>query len=146
MLNLLDLNKFTNDLIRYNPAWPPVPTKLPSDIPKFEWKTSEDRGDHVITFHLWCSSNSLIDDSIRLRLFQCTLIGNVAKWYIEFPRGTFTFFSNMANIFLNHFNCLSTMKLELSFWPIFIKTWKLTFLTIFRNGDREIDLSRWKFH
>jgi hypothetical protein len=28
----------------------PVPTKLPSDIPKFEGKTGEDPGDHVTTF------------------------------------------------------------------------------------------------
>ena len=68
-LNLPDLTKLTNDPIRYNPVWPPVPTKLPSDIPKFEGKSGEDPGDHVTTFHLWCSSNSLIEDSIRLRLF-----------------------------------------------------------------------------
>jgi hypothetical protein len=83
--------------------WPPVPTKLPSDIPKFEGKSGEDPGDHVTTFHLWCSSNSLIDDSIRLRLFQRTLTGNAAKWYIELPGGSFTSFADLANIFLNHF-------------------------------------------
>ena len=103
MLNLIDLTKLTNDRIRYNPTWPPVPTKLPSDIPKFEGKSGEDLGDHVTTFHLWCSSNSLINDLIRLRLFQHTLTGNVAKWYIELPRGTFTSFADLPNIFLNHF-------------------------------------------
>ena len=51
-LNLLDLTKLTNDPIRYNPAWPPVPTKLSSDIPKFEGKSGEDSRDHVTTFHL----------------------------------------------------------------------------------------------
>ena len=102
-LNLPDLTKLTNDPIRYNPAWPPVPTKLPSDIPKFEGKSGEDPGDHVTTFHLWCSSNSLIEDSIRLRLFQRTLTGNAAKWYIELPGGSFTSFADLANIFLNHF-------------------------------------------
>ena len=58
---------------------------------------------HVTTFHLWCSSNSLIDDSIRLRIFQRTLTRNVAKWYIEFPGGSFKSFADLANIFLNHF-------------------------------------------
>jgi hypothetical protein len=51
-------------------TWPPIPTKLPSDIPKFEGKTGEDPGDHVTTFHLWCSSKSLNNDSIHLILFQ----------------------------------------------------------------------------
>jgi len=110
MLNLTDLTRLTNNPIRYNPAWPPVPTKLPSDIPKFEGKSGEDSGDHVTTFHLWCSSNSLIDDSIRLRLFQCTLTGNATKWYIELPGGTFTSFADLANIFLNHFQLLVHYK------------------------------------
>ena len=74
-----------NDLVSHNLAWPVVPNKLPSDIPKFEGKASEHPSEHVTTFNLWCSSNSLHDDSIHLRLFQCTLIGLVEKWYIEFP-------------------------------------------------------------
>jgi hypothetical protein len=82
---------------------PPVPTKLPSDIPKFEGKNGEDPGDHVTTFHLWCSSNSLNDDSIRLRLFQRTLIGVAVKWYIELPRGAYGTFSQLVMVFLNHF-------------------------------------------
>jgi hypothetical protein len=75
MLNLPDFSKLMNDPMSHDPTWPPVPTKLPLDIPKFEGKNGEDPGDHVTTFHLWCSSNSLNHDSIRLRLFQCTLIG-----------------------------------------------------------------------
>ena len=63
-----------------------VPKKLPLDIPKFEGKAGEDPGEHVTTFHLWCSSNSLHDDSIYLRLFQRTLTGPAVKWYIELPR------------------------------------------------------------
>ncbi len=38
-----------------------------------------------------------------MRLFQRTLTGNAAKWYIEFPGGKFTSFADLANIFLNHF-------------------------------------------
>ena len=79
-------------MIRFvSPGWPPVLTKLPLDIPKFEGKNGEDLADHITTFHLWCSSNSLIDDSIRLRLFQQTLTGNAAKWYIELTGGQFCY-------------------------------------------------------
>ena len=76
-----------NDPVSHDPVWPDVPNKIPSDIPKFEDKTGEDPSEHVTTFHLWCSSNSLHEDSIHLRLFQCTLTGPTAKWYIELPGG-----------------------------------------------------------
>ena len=49
------------------------------------------------------SSNSLNHDSVRLRLFQCTLTGPTEKWYIEFPGGTYTSFNHLAITFLNHF-------------------------------------------
>jgi hypothetical protein len=67
------------DPVRHDPSWPPVPTKLSSDILKFEGKSGEDPGDHVTTFHLWCSSNSLNEDPICLRLFQRTLMGVSVK-------------------------------------------------------------------
>jgi hypothetical protein len=89
MLNLLHLSKLMNELVFHDPTWPPIPIKLPSDILKFEGKNGNDHGDHVTTFHLWCSSNSLNDDSIWLRLFHSTLIGVVVKWYIELPRGKY---------------------------------------------------------
>lgn len=92
-LKLLDLLKLTNDPIHYKLAWPLVPNKLRSDIPKFEGNSREDLAYHTTKFHLWCSSNSLVDDSIGLRLFQCTLTGNTVKWYIELRGGSFaTFF------------------------------------------------------
>ncbi len=56
-----------------------------------------------MTFHLWCSSNALNDDSIRLRLFQRTLTGPAATWYIELPRASFDNFSTLATTFLTHF-------------------------------------------
>jgi hypothetical protein len=102
-LNLPDLSKLMNDPVHHDSTWPPVPTKLPSDIPKFEGKTGEDPDDHVTTFHLKCSSNSLNNDSIQLRLFQLTLMGVVVKWYIELPRGTYRTFNQMVLVFLNHF-------------------------------------------
>jgi hypothetical protein len=80
-----------------------MPTKLPLDIPKFKAKPNEDLGDHVTTFHLWCSSNSLRDDSVQLCLFQCTLIGSVEKWYIVIDRSRYYSFGQLAMDFLNHF-------------------------------------------
>jgi hypothetical protein len=54
-LNLPDLSRLMNDHVCHDPTWPPIPTKLLSDIPKFEGKTGENPGDHVTNFHLWCS-------------------------------------------------------------------------------------------
>jgi hypothetical protein len=68
-LDLPDLSRILNDHILHSSQWPAIPTKLPSDILKFDGKPGEDPNNHVMTFHLWCSSNSLMDDSIRLRLF-----------------------------------------------------------------------------
>ena len=76
---------------------------MPSDIPKFEGKVGEDPGAHATTFHLWCSSNSLNEDSVRLRLFQRTLTGTAAKWYIELPFAAFSSFWDLASAFLSHF-------------------------------------------
>jgi hypothetical protein len=80
-----------------------MPTNLTLDILKFEGKSGEDPGDHVTTFHLWCSSNSLKDDSVQFGLFQCTLIGGVAKWYIELDNSRYSYFNDLAMVFLNHF-------------------------------------------
>jgi hypothetical protein len=102
-LDLLDLSRILNDPIRHSHQWPVIPAKLPSDIPKFDGKVGEDPNNHVMTFHLWCSSNSFMDDSIRLRLFQRTLTGSAAKWYIEFPHGFFSDFNTLAMAFLTHY-------------------------------------------
>ena len=102
-LNLPDLSKLINDLIRHSLVWPPILTKLPSDIPKFEGNVNEDPNTHIMTFHLWCSSNSLMDDNVRLRLFQRTLMGAASKWYIELPTTSFVDFGSLGNAFLHHF-------------------------------------------
>ena len=65
-LDLRDLSRLTNDPLLYLPFWPAIPSKLPSDIPKFEDNSGEDPSIHVMTYHLWCAPNSLIDDSITL--------------------------------------------------------------------------------
>ena len=78
-LNLPNLSNPMNDPMWHNVSWPPIPIKLPLDIPKFEGKDGEDQGAHITTTHLWCSSNSLNDDSIRLRNFQRMLTNVEAK-------------------------------------------------------------------
>jgi hypothetical protein len=95
-----------NDPMSHDPTWPPVPTNIPLDISKFQDKNGEDPRDHVTTFHLWFSSNSLNDDSIQLRIFQRTLIRFIVKWYIKIPRGAYGNFSHMVLVFLNHFQFL----------------------------------------
>jgi hypothetical protein len=44
-----------------------------------------------------------MDDSVRLRLFQRTLMGAATKWYIELPSAGFADFGTLANAFLHHF-------------------------------------------
>lgn len=102
-LELLDVSKLTNDPILHNPYWPSVPTKIPSDCPKFDGKVGEDPQAHIMTYHLWCPSNSWLDDSIWLRLLQQNLTGSTAKWYIELARGSFQDFNSLATTFLTHF-------------------------------------------
>ena len=93
-----------NELMRHNVAWPPVPIKLPSDIPKFKGKVGEDPSAHINTFHLSFSSNSLNDDSVRLRIFQRMLTHVAAKWYIELPSVAYDSFLDLPIMFLNHFH------------------------------------------
>jgi hypothetical protein len=81
-------------------------TKFPIDIHKFKGKPGEYPGDHVTTFHLWCSSNSLKDDFIWLCLFQCTVIGGFTKLYIKIDSSKYGYFNNLAMVFLNHFQLL----------------------------------------
>ena len=75
---------------------------MPSDIPKFDGKYSEDTKNHVMTFHLWCSSNSLMDGSICLRIFQRTVTSIAAKSYIMLPQHSFWNFNALAMAFLTH--------------------------------------------
>ena len=91
-----------------------MPTKLPSDIPKFEGKAEECLQNHIMTFHLWCSSNSIVEDSIRLRLFQHTLTGAAAKWYIELPQAKYPDFNSLAFMFFQYFKYDEGVEILLS--------------------------------
>jgi hypothetical protein len=102
-LNIPNLTKLMNDPILHDPTWPNIPTKLPSDIPKFEGKPWEDPTNHVMTFHLWFSSNNIMDDSILLRLFQRTLTGSPVKWYVDEKIGSHVTFESLAKAFLCFF-------------------------------------------
>jgi hypothetical protein len=102
-LNILDLTKLTNDPILHNLTWPTMSTKLPLDIPEFEGKLGDDPTNHIMTFHSWCSSNNITNDSIRLRLFQRTLTGPSTKWYVEEKYGSHMTFESLAKAFLTFF-------------------------------------------
>jgi hypothetical protein len=102
-LNIPDLRKITNDPILHDHTWPAMLTKLPLDIPKFEGKAGDDPTNHVMTFYLWCSSNNIMDDSIRLRLFQRTLTGTSAKWYVDEKLGSHATFESLAKAFFTIF-------------------------------------------
>jgi hypothetical protein len=121
-LHLPDLSRLLNDPICHDPRWSAMPTKFPSDIRMFEGKPNEDPGDHVTKFHLWCSSNSLRDKSVQLHLFQCTLIGSVAKWYIELDRSRYSTFGELAMLFLNHFQLLVRYDVGIELLANFEKT------------------------
>ena len=51
-LELPDLSKLANDPIHHYFAWPPVPLKIPTDIPKFDGEIGEDLINHITTYHL----------------------------------------------------------------------------------------------
>jgi hypothetical protein len=80
-----------------------MPTKLPSNIPKFQGKGGEDLTNHIMTFHLWISSNNIMDNFVRLRLFQCTLTRPSTKWYVDKKSGSHMTFESLAKTFLTFF-------------------------------------------
>jgi hypothetical protein len=102
-LNILDLTKITNDPILHDLTWPAMPTKLPSDIPKFEGKTGDNLANHIMTFHLWFSSNNIMDESVRFRLFHHTLTGPSTKWYVEEKYGSHVTFESLDKEILTFF-------------------------------------------
>ena len=128
------MSKLTNDLVSHDPMWPVVLSKLPFDIPKFEGNGGEDPGEHVTTFHLWCSSNSLNHDFIHLRLLECILTGPVVRCYIEFPVGTHRMLNDVSLTFLNHFQLPVHYDSGTKLLSTFKKTKPHIFLSTFRSG------------
>ena len=102
-LELPDLSKLMNDPIRHHPAWPLVSVKIPTDILKLNRKIGEDPANHITTYHLWCISNSFLDDSIKLQIFPRMLTSNATKWFIKLPSTAFFNFQSLAIAFLTHF-------------------------------------------
>ena len=49
------------------------------------------------------TSNNIVDDSTILRLFQSTLMGDAAKWYIELAHTSYPNFSSLTSMFLQYF-------------------------------------------
>lgn len=58
---------------------------------------------NITTYHLWCVSNSLLDDSIFILLFPHTLANNTLKWFINFSTTSFNSFTTLVMSFLTHF-------------------------------------------
>ena len=102
-LELPNLSRLTNDPIQHNPSWSTIPVNTPTDIPELDGKTGKDLTTNITMYHPWCLSNSLLDDSICLHLFPCTLIGNASKWFIELKTTSFNNFNALAMAFLTHF-------------------------------------------
>jgi hypothetical protein len=121
-LHLLDLSRLLNGPICHDPCWPPMLTKFPSDIPKFEGKPNEDPGNHVTTFHLWYSSNSLRDEFVQLCMFQRTLIRSATKWYIELDHSRYSTFCDLTMLFFNHFQLPVRYDADTKFLANFEKT------------------------
>lgn len=94
---------------------------LPSDIPKFEGNPRENPSMHITIYHLWCSSNSLVDDSVKLHLCQCTLDGDTTKWYIEFDTRSYSDVSSLAQTFLTQFQFPTQFDIDLDLLSNFKK-------------------------
>jgi hypothetical protein len=56
-----------------------------------------------MTFHLLCSSNNIMDNSVHLRLFQRTLTGPSAKWYVDKKSRSNVTFDSLAKTFFTFF-------------------------------------------
>jgi hypothetical protein len=56
-----------------------------------------------MSFHLWCSSNRIMEDSIHLQLFQRTLTSTTTKWYVDKNSGAHSIFESLAKSFLSFF-------------------------------------------
>ena len=63
----------------------------------------DDPSSHITTYYLWCVSNFMLNNSIKLHLFPHTVISNATKWFIELPTSSFHDFGSLVMVFLTHF-------------------------------------------
>ena len=97
------MTMLTNNMVMRYPKHPAILIKLPSNIPDFEGNFGEEPASHVMAFHRWCLLNSIMDNSLRLSIFQRNLGKVVEKWYIDIRRASFYNFDVLVMEFLNHF-------------------------------------------
>jgi len=102
-LNIPYFNQIINNPLLHSPSFQVRPTKIPFDIPKFEGNIREDPTNHVHSFHMCCSSNSITDESIHFCSFQFILTGVEAKCYVDQPLASHSTFLNIAKYFLPYF-------------------------------------------
>jgi hypothetical protein len=102
-LDFPNLLYFTNEIISHKHSWLVIHVKLPSDMPKFNGNLGEYPSTHIMTYHLWCSSNSLMDDRVRLCIFQRSMTGSATKWYIDLKSASFNNFKDFEMAFLMHY-------------------------------------------
>jgi hypothetical protein len=101
--DLIDLSCFTNNPILHNQLCLNIPIKLPYNIPKFNGNPKEGPLMHIMTYHLWCLHNSLMDDITRLHIIYRTLTRSVVIWYIELKGTSYNRFNDLDMDFLMHF-------------------------------------------
>jgi hypothetical protein len=77
-------------------------TKLPSNIPKFDGKPGEDSTNHIMTFHIWCSSNTSWKIPFSYDYFK-EPSRSVLKWYVDEKSGSHVTFESLAKSFLSFF-------------------------------------------
>lgn len=68
---------------------------------------------------MWCSSNTITEDSIHLRLFQCMLTRAAAKWYVDQLRETHSTLATLATTFISYFQlplCYDTCTKRLTYF------------------------------
>ena len=105
-LNVLYMTKITNNPIFHDSIQPTMPTNIPSKVPKFDGKASEDLCNHIIYFHMQCSYNNITDDYTQSCLFKCTLTRVANKWHIDKPTNVHTTFSSLTYVSLTFFQLL----------------------------------------
>ena len=78
-LNLPDISKLVIDPIAHDANWSDMLQILPSYIPKFKGKYVDDPTNNIISFHLRCSFNNIVEDLVDLYLFQRNLTSTTVK-------------------------------------------------------------------